>query len=90
MAYPDCVIATVHTHIVRNLPAPQWLTGWLMLISTAIADTHVYAVRIDHHLIEINQDIQAQSKGLVGLYQSMGILEVFTVPPLSHRNPIGI
>ncbi len=74
MTYPDCVVAAIHTHIACNLPAPLWLTSGLMLISTAIADTHKNTVRIDRRLIKIDLDIQAQSKGLVGLYQGMGIL----------------
>ncbi len=66
MAYPNHVITAIHTHIICNLPTPQWLTHWLMLISTAIANTHEYAVWIDHRLTEIDADIQAQSEGLVG------------------------
>ncbi len=87
MTYPDHVVAAVCTHIVHNLPAPSWLTNWLMLISTAIADTREYAVRIDCHLVETDQDIQAQSEALVSLYQSMGTFaeQVTTTTSLLSR-----
>ncbi len=74
MTYPDCVIAAVRTHVARNLPAPLWLTSWLMLVSTTMADTREHITRINHGLTEIDLDIQVQSKGMVGLYQSLGTL----------------
>ena len=89
MTYPDHVVTAVHTHIVHNLPTPLWLTNWLMLVSTTTADTREYAVWIDCHLTKIDWDIQAQSDGMISLYQTMGTLaeRVTTVTGLLSRLP---